>query len=199
MTSTETTTDPRAAFDAAATGTLAVVLDLPDDVLDHPTPCTDFTVRDLRSHLLTVYRRVAHVGRGGAPFEVPAVATDVTADGVDDALWTASEDARSVWSDQALLTRDVEHPIGVLPGAAVLATYVGELCTHAWDLGVAVGRPVDFAPDVVEVGAAASRQLLPPGTRPDGFPFAAEVPAHPDATPIERLVAWQGRDPRWGR
>ncbi|SDP45944.1 TIGR03086 family protein [Klenkia soli] len=189
------TSDPRPAFTAATRATLDVVLDLPVDALHRPTPCAELDVSDLRGHLLTVFRRVAHVGRGGAPFDVPQVPAPV--DDLDDALRVAADDALAVWADPALLTRELQHPAGTLPGAALLATYVGELVTHAWDVGVAVGRPVVVADDVVAVGSAASHQLLPPGERPPGFPFGPEVDAPADATPLEALVAWQGRDPRW--
>ena len=197
MTSAETLPDPRPAFDAAVLAVLDVVRAVPAGALDGPTPCTEFDVRTLRGHLLTVLRRTAHVGRGGAPQDVPHVVTDVLEDELPAAFTTAADDARSVWADPGLLTRTVQHPIGPMPGAALLATYVGELCTHAWDLAAALGRPLVVDPAVVAVGDAASRRLLPPGERPPGFPFAPEVPAPADATPLERLVAWQGRDPGW--
>lgn len=33
--------------------------------------------------------------------------------------------------------------------------------------------------------------------RPPGIPFADAVPVPDDAPAVDRLVAWQGRDPRW--
>ena len=44
---------------------------------------------------------------------------------------------------------------------------------------------------------AASRAVLPPGTRPPGVPFADALPVPDGAEAIEQLVAWQGRDPSW--
>jgi uncharacterized protein (TIGR03086 family) len=167
------TSDPRAAFAAATRATLDVVLDLPAQDLGRSTPCTELDV---------------------APADVPPVPAPV--EDVDGALRTAADDALAVWSDPALLTRELAHPAGTMPGAALLATYVGELVTHAWDVGTAVGRPVVVADDVVAVGSAASHQLLPRGERPPGFPFGPEVAAPADASPLEALVAWQGRDPR---
>jgi uncharacterized protein (TIGR03086 family) len=190
-----TDTDPRPAFTAAVRAALPVALDVAPADLARRTPCAEFDVATLRGHLLTVLRRVAHVGRGGAPFDLPHVTTDVP--DVDAALADAADDAVSVWDDPALLGRTLTHPAGPMPGAALLATYVGEVLTHAWDLGVALGRPVAVADEVVAVGAAPSRRILPPGERPAEFPFGDEVPAPADATPLEAMVAWLGRDPRW--
>lgn len=187
--------DPRPAFSAAVRAALPVALGIAPADLAGPTPCEDFDVATLRGHLLTVLRRVAHVGRGGAPLDLPHVTTDVP--DVDAALAAAADDAVAVWSDPDLLDRTLTHPAGPMPGRALLATYTGEVLTHTWDLAVSLGRPVEVADDVVAAGAAPSRRILPPGRRPAGFPFGDEVPAPDDATPLERLVAWLGRDPRW--
>ncbi|MEI4271927.1 TIGR03086 family metal-binding protein [Klenkia sp. LSe6-5] len=190
-----TDTDPRPAFTAAVHAALPVAQHVPADDLHRPTPCAEFDVATLRGHLLAVLRRVAHVGRGGAPFELPHVTTDVP--DVDAALTDAADDALAVWSDPDLLDRTLTHPAGPMPGRALLATYTGEVLTHAWDLGVALGRRVEVADEVVAAGAAPSRRILPPGVRPAEFPFGDEVPAPADATPLEQLVAWLGRDPGW--
>lgn len=195
MTDTTPVPDPRPAFTAAVAAALPVARHVPVDALHRPTPCEDFDVATLRGHLLTVFLRVAHVGRGGAPFDLPHVTTDVP--DVDAALQHAADDAVAVWSDPDLLDATLTHPAGPMPGRALLATYTGEVLTHTWDLGVSLGRPVEVADDVVAAGAAPSRRILPPGKRPAEFPFGDEVPAPADATPLEALVAWLGRDPRW--
>ena len=41
------------------------------------------------------------------------------------------------------------------------------------------------------------RGKLPAAERPPGVPFADAVPVPDDAPVIDRLVAWQGRDPHW--
>src|SRR3954449_11489632 len=63
-------TDPRPAF-ATAVGTAVDAMGaVRPDQLSGPTPCTEFDVRTLLGHLLSVLRRVAAGGRGGAPVSV---------------------------------------------------------------------------------------------------------------------------------
>lgn len=76
--------DPRddlATAIALAGRTLAAVR---PDQYDAPTPCEDFDVRRLSSHLVAVVRRIAVIGRGEDPFSVPSFADELA-----DGAWAA--------------------------------------------------------------------------------------------------------------
>ncbi|WP_042804638.1 maleylpyruvate isomerase N-terminal domain-containing protein [Streptomyces sp. C] len=78
--------DPRADLAAAvelAGRTLAAVR---PGQYDAPTPCEEFDVRRLSSHLVAVVRRISVIGRGKDPFSVPSFADEV-ADGGWAAAW----------------------------------------------------------------------------------------------------------------
>ena len=93
-------------------------------------------------------------------------------------------------------------------GATVLASYFSELTVHTWDLANATGQRPDWDDTVVDA-ALASRDFLPADNRRALFeeisaamgldevamPFAERVPVPDDAPAIDRLVAWNGRDP----
>jgi uncharacterized protein (TIGR03086 family) len=197
MTQTATQADPRPHFLAAARTAAGLIASTPPGRLADPTPCTDYDVRALVGHLVAVLRRIAAVARG-----VPVSATSRETTGVPDDAWAEAADgalreATSAWSDPDLLVRPFELPFGTMPGAAALAAYTAELTTHAWDLARATGRTVDWDDDVVTAALTASLRMLPPGQRPPGIPFGAAVPVPDDAPAIDRLVAWQGRDPGW--
>jgi uncharacterized protein (TIGR03086 family) len=196
-TSTALPTDPRPAFATAVATAVDVVGAVRPDQLDGATPCPDYDVRGLLGHLVSVLRRVAAVGRGAPPFSVPQVTTDLPDDGWADAARAAADDVLAVWADDALLTRQLTLPFGTFPGAAALATYTGELSTHSWDVAAATGQTPDWDDDVVAAALAASRRVLPAEGRGEGIPFGPVVAVPDDAAPIERLVAWQGRDPSW--
>ena len=190
--------DPRPALLRAA-DQIAGLVD-PDLRLDAPTPCEGWTVDDLLAHLVTVHRRVAHVGRGGHPFDLPHQLPQDDAAAYVAALADGRREVTEVWgpdADAALLDRDVTVPWGVVPGRVAGWGYVRELAVHAWDLASALGTAdtldAGLADDVVDHVRAA----LPAEPRGGPIPFGPVVPVPDDAGAYPRLVGWLGRDPAW--
>jgi uncharacterized protein (TIGR03086 family) len=63
---------------------------------------------------------------------------------------------------------------------------------HAWDFAQATGQEVIAGDALVEFVDQFARQIVRPEMR-DGDRFAAEVELGPDASHLERLVAFTGR------
>jgi uncharacterized protein (TIGR03086 family) len=201
-------TDPRPILARAiATGATTVVAVSPDQ-LASPTPCTEMDVRALLGHLLEVLDRIEVLGRGGDPFAI--VPTSPADDGWLEAFTAAADRATAAWVDDAVLDRPMELPWKKGAGRDLLATYLNELTVHTWDLAVATGQQPDWDDDVLAL-ALDQRDLLPAENRLALFeeiaasmglaevpvPFAEAVAVPDDAPAIERLVAWNGRDPRF--
>lgn len=162
--------------------------------LDAPTPCEGWDVRTLLGHLVTVERRLAHVARGGSPFDIPHVCE--VPDGEHAAeLADARADLLRVWADDAVLDRDLTLPWAVLPGRVAAQSYALELTAHAWDLAVATHRLDDLDPSLAEACLGDAEEVVPAEGRED-IPFGPVVAVRDDADPYDRLVAWFGRDPR---
>lgn len=207
-TPTPAITDPRPQFAAAAETLRTVVAGIDPSQFDQPTPCTGMDVRELIDHVGMAVGRVTAAGRQQPLDEWPTegfrVPDDVVA-GIDALV----SDAIAAW-DAARLTDDVTLPWATLRGADALATYVNELLVHTWDLARATGQDPTFDDDAVAVAEAIMHQELPDPARgpmweefkaqmPEGIPFEPPfddaVPVPDDASPIERLVAWNGRRP----
>ena len=191
-----TGTDPRPAFTSAVGLLLGTAAAVRPDQLGAPTPCTELDVQALLGHVLHVLRRIATAGRGADIDSTPRV-VERPAEGWPQALEAAAADLAGVWADDRVLDAVLRLPFGTLPGRAALATWVGEVTTHTWDLAVATGHSPAWDDAVAAVGLAAILGKLPAAGRGPGIPFADAVPVPDDAPAVERLVAWQGRDPRW--
>jgi uncharacterized protein (TIGR03086 family) len=210
ITPTSSTTDhlmdPRAILErATATGGVVIAGVRPAQLTD-PTPCTDMNVRALLAHLVGVLDRVAALGRGEDPFAVTEAA--VPDDRWPDAWWESGRRAADAWSDDAVLERPMALPWIEGSGAEVLASYFSELTVHTWDLATATGQQPDWDATVV-AAALEARHFLPAENRRALYeeisaamgldevaaPFAEAVPVPDDAPAIDRLVAWNGRDP----
>lgn len=192
-TGSATSSDLRPALSNAFDQAEAVIASVTPDQLTRPTPCTEWDVRALLSHLVLVARRIAAVGEGRPALEVHR--ETIPDNEVRTAFHTSREAADLAWADDAALAREVDVPWGRMPGGVVLAGYLPELVTHTWDLWIATGNPTRLDPDLAEVALAAARRAIPAAR--DQFPFApvVEVPEGADAT--ARLAGWMGRPPDW--
>ncbi|MFZ6005293.1 MAG: TIGR03086 family metal-binding protein [Actinomycetota bacterium] len=199
--------DPRPILDRAIAVGGAVIAGVRPDQLTAPTPCPEMDVRAMLRHLVGVLDRIAALGHDEDPFSVTEA--DAPDDGWSDAWATSGRRAADAWCDDAVLERSMALPWIQGSGAEVLTSYFSELTVHTWDLARATGQQPHWD-DTVVTAALEARQILPAENRRalfeeisaamglDGvaIPFAEAVPVPVDAPAIDRLVAWNGRDPR---
>jgi uncharacterized protein (TIGR03086 family) len=188
-------TDPRELHQRAMAQTESIVAAVEPGQLTLPTPCTEFDVRELLSHVVGGLNRIAVMGEGGDALAVEPRADGVPDDGWPDAYRTASARARAAWADDATLDALVEAPWGKVPGRIALSGYVQEILTHGWDLARATGQPTELDPELASWVLAVARQILPPEPRGGEIPFASPVPVPPGAGPYTQLAAYLGRHP----
>jgi len=206
-TSTQPTLDPRPILDRALASSAAVIAGVRPDQLTLPTPCSEMDVRALLSHLVGVLGRIAALGTGDDPFAVTeTLAPD---DGWSDTWAAAGARAAAGWSDDAVLERAMALPWIQGTGAEILTSYFSELTVHTWDLAQATGQHPHWD-DTVVTAALEARKILPAEDRRALFeqisaasgldevaiPFGEAVTVAADAPAIDRLVAWNGRDPQ---
>lgn len=200
--------DPRTYFATAVSRCGEAIAAVRPDQHHLSTP-TDMDVAQLCEHLVMVLRRVACAGRGESPLSWPVDAADV-AEGEWLAAWTeAAHEVRAAWADE-VLQRPTLLPWGEFSGTEVLGVYTNEVVVHTWDLAQATGQRLEWDGQVLEVALAAIHAQLPVADRtemwaaaraelPEDYPWedpfgpAVEVPD--DAPAIDRLVAWNGRQP----
>jgi uncharacterized protein (TIGR03086 family) len=188
--------DPRPIFAKAVALCRDVVAGVRPEQLDQPTACSELDVRTLGHHVLAVLDRLAIVGAGGDPSGSPDYA-----EGVADDEWVAAFDTfaaqvEAVWSDDAVLTNILTVPWAKLPGAIALLIYINEISVHSWDLASATGQSPAWDEGVLTTAYAAIQRGLPAEGRDNPeLPFDEVVEVAADAPLIERLVAWNGRDP----
>lgn len=194
MTTATTTqlTDPRPVYAGAAEWVLSLLSAVRPDQLSLPTPCDEFDVRTLSSHLIGTVRRVIAIAELGDAESFPSMAPEHDAG----TFAELAKRAQRAWADDALLEELVKVPWGETPGRFALWGYTNEALVHGWDLAVATGQPAEADSALVEPTAAAARQFIPAEIRVPGVPFAAVVEPRTDAGPTERLANWSGRSAR---
>jgi uncharacterized protein (TIGR03086 family) len=149
------------------------------DRLDAPTPCSDWTVRDLVDHVVQSPANFARMVRGvDVDWSRPTPRPDD---------WVAAyrehaDDLRAAWHEAG----DSEPPAGA-------AWQCAEIAVHTYDLVTAMGRPTDrLDPEVAERGLTFMRAALTADNRAPAF--GPEHPAPAGANAYERIAAFAGRD-----
>lgn len=196
MTSTQTmNADPRLLYARTLNQTATIIAAVAPEHLGGPTPCPDWDVRTLLSHIVGVVTRTAILGEGGDALSVPPFADRVADDDWTAAYAAAADRALAAWgADDATLEKLVRVPWGTVPGAVAIGGYVREILTHGWDLATATGQPTELDPDLAEFALDLSVRSLPPEMRADErVPFGPVVPIDPAAGVYARLAAWLGR------
>jgi uncharacterized protein (TIGR03086 family) len=185
------TTDPGSQLSAALDATGQVIAAVADDQWAGPTPCPDWSVRDLAGHLVGGNYLFASALRGEPPPERRGAAPP---DG--EMLGAYRDSGRALldaFGQPGALERVVTVPFGTVPGAVALHLRLTELLVHGWDLARATGQPAVFPEDLAEQELAFSRSALA-DIPPERTPFAPPRPVPGSAAAIDRLAALLGRD-----
>ncbi|MER7842865.1 TIGR03086 family metal-binding protein [Kitasatospora sp. NPDC096077] len=161
--------------------------------LERPTPCAEFTLRQLLNHVVGGIHRFAYLGEGGRAEDVVAAIEDPSDDGWSAALGRAAARATAAWADDAKLGRPTFAPWGEAPGAVVVGGYVMETATHCWDIATALGTGFVLDDGLAHTALAVAELVLPPEARVEGVPFSPVRPVADGADVHTRLAAWTGR------
>jgi len=184
-----TESDPLAAH-ARMVGALEVlVASVRPEQLDDPTPCGDWTVRKVVSHLADtndVYATLAETG--GMPADIPTYADPVAAFPVQ------AERARIAFAAPGYLETVKPTPIGPQPGKVAVQHVVNEMMAHGWDLARGLGVSADLEPDIAANTLASWKAFF------EGYPrammganFGTEQTPPADASNADRVAAYLGR------
>lgn len=156
--------------------------------LDQPTPCQDWQVRQLLSHLIGGNRIVSAAVTG----EELDFAQDFA--DADDLSATYSESAQqaiaaldSIDADSVVKVPWMDTPAVQLANMMAMDNFV-----HAWDLATATGQDRRMDPQLAEGFLAAAQAMITDDMRgPNTFGPALE--AADDAPAADRLAAFMGR------
>ncbi|WKX73251.1 TIGR03086 family metal-binding protein [Streptomyces sp. XD-27] len=111
------------------------------DQWDAPTPCTEWSVRDLVNHLTAEQLWVPPLVRDGSTIEEQGDAFDGDVLGDDPvAAWDrAAAEARAAFAAPGAIERTVRLSYGDTPASDYCAQMISDAVVHAWDLSRGIG------------------------------------------------------------
>jgi uncharacterized protein (TIGR03086 family) len=163
-----------------------VVETIGDNDLDRPTPCPGWNVQSLADHLVDTIARlgvaagVSTTARGGGS--------------IDRNIRHVTQPILAEWALRGLAD-DVVFSGRTLPAHLALGILCLELIVHGWDFAVALGRSFEVSDTLAAHVLALAQQTLNAESRATAG-FAPPVTVPGDASPLDQLVAFTGRDPR---
>lgn len=163
---------------------------------DRPTPCTDWSVRDLVNHVVGEQRWVVPLLEGRTIAEVgDTLDGDLLGQAPQESAAAAAKAAVDAFTAPGAVDRIVHLSFGDTPAVEYAWQLVADHVVHSWDLAAALGADRHLDHDLVihcaqwwtawedvyrGAGAISERVALPAG-----------------ATRQDRLIASFGREPTW--
>ena len=159
-----------------------------------PSPCTEWTVRDVINHITGGSTMFAVcVEEGAVPDDLlgKLVGGDNLGTDYMGAWEAASARAVAAFGIPGVLDKMVKLPFGEMPAGVALNIAVFDVLTHAADIAIATNQTIDDTA-LVETALEVGHQMIGPELRTPGV-FDPEQPAPDGATPTVRLLAFAGR------
>ncbi|RAJ68949.1 uncharacterized protein (TIGR03086 family) [Streptomyces sp. Amel2xB2] len=169
-----------------------------DDGLAAPTPCPEYSVRDLLAHLLGLSRAFTDAARkdlGPGTTQNPGAGLpDLPAD------WRVRlpaqlDELAAAWRDPSAWEGETQAGGIDLPGGVAGMVALNELVLHGWDLARATGQEYEGDPASLEVSVGMLSESGALAARDGIFGPVVEVPE--GASLLERAVGLGGRRPDW--
>ncbi len=172
-----------------------LVADVRYDQWNAPTPCPEWNVRELVTHMVIGNHLFTGILRGEAalaPGALDPTASDTLGDDPAATYQNAAENLLAAFRQPGVLEQVFQVPVGAVPGIAAVHLRAVEELVHGWDLAQATGQQPRFPDDTVERELEFTHGKLA-DVPPDQTPFAPPQPAPDHAPPLDRLAALLGR------
>ena len=179
---------------------LTGILDKTTDVIagvsanqgDLPTPCEDYGVTALVDHIVG-WVQVFDAESNGRPFEGDAATYRCGSD--PEAEFHVAAAGVVADGQEHGLDRQVRIISGEMPGEMVFNMTLMEYLTHGWDLAAATAQVPPYTEDEAAEILRRAERTLPAEYRGDDMPFGPSIPIGLEAPPLDRFMAFMGRDP----
>jgi uncharacterized protein (TIGR03086 family) len=174
---------------SAAVGQL--IARLAPDQWNAPTPCSEWSVRDVVNHLV-VMNWVFVALLDGDP--MPERGADHLGDDPMGAYRVSAAALHDAFRRPGVLERSFAGPLGSATGAERLMIRLYDLLTHGWDIAQAIGTSADLPDDLAQQALVFARDQV--STQSRAGRFGEPQPAGDTASAIEQLAAFLGRRAR---
>jgi uncharacterized protein (TIGR03086 family) len=178
-----------------------LVRGVPDEQLDAPTPCPEYTLGDLLDHvggMSLAFIGAAQKDTGDDTSHAPSGDASRLGDDWRTRIPRDLVGLAEAWRDPAAWTGMTKAGGVELPGEVAGLVALDELVIHGWDIARASGQPYDCDPASLEAVHGFAAQFSEPGLEAEREGLFGPVVDVPDDAPLlDRVIGLTGRDPAW--
>lgn len=166
----------------------ALIARIGPDQWSGPTPCAEWSVRDVVQHLVGLNLVFTALLHGEPP---PERGADVLGDDPIEAYRESNALLHKAFSQPGILEREFRGPLGAATGEQRLQLRLADLITHGWDLSRATGLELRIPEELAEHSLELMRVSM--ATQSRAGRFDEPQPSPDDAPALDRLAAFYGR------
>lgn len=153
-----------------------------------PTPCAEWSVRDVVHHLVGLNLVFAAMLHDQPP---PERGADVLGADPVEAYRESNAMLHKAFAQPGVLEREFRGPLGVATGEQRLQIRLADLIVHGWDLARATGLQLRIPEELAERSLQLTRASM--ATQSRAGRFDEPQPVDEDAPALDRLAAFLGR------
>lgn len=174
-----------------------VVSAVGDEQWQDPTPCSEWSVRDLVRHMTAECLWEPEILAGRSVEEIgDRFDGDVLGDAPQRAFDAAAQRSLGALGGLDDLQRTVHLSFGDVPVEVYLWQRFTDALIHSWDLAMATSQDIELDPVLCEAALEVNRPMVTDDVRAAGI-IGPEVAIADDAPICDRLLGFLGRDPGW--
>lgn len=195
----ETRPDTLWMLDLAQTAAASVIVRVRPDQLDLPTPCDEWSVRDVINKMVASTKVFISFGLRERPDEMLDLVHPVDIIG-DDPLGAFQEAAlacREAWRRPGALEGMAPSTIGEAKARAVLNARIFDTTILTWDVSRACGLEHGIGEDLAIYVLRVAKALVPAVRSHNAARYKEAVDVGDGADPVVEMIATTGRDPHW--
>ncbi|WEV24339.1 TIGR03086 family metal-binding protein [Streptomyces sp. 71268] len=168
---------------------------------DRPTPCAEWTLRELVAHMAGQHHGFAAAATGGgadlADWQPSELGDDPLA-----TYCTAAEAVLHAFARPGVLSAEFALPeistTRRFPASLAIGFHFLDYVVHGWDVARALGVTLELDEETVRAAGAIAQRVPDDERRTDPEAlFKPALPARPDASALDLVLTSLGRSPEW--
>lgn len=163
------------------------------DHLGLVTPCEGWDLRGLLNHVYSRFDLSTRAARAEPVEDFSIVEVDHVGDDPAGAFGRMTSALLTAWDSTEDLETPRVTPMGPLPPEGILLFGAQDVFIHAWDVAKTLGEEPELSQEMIATFTETHKQSVDEQTR--AMFFADPVAVPDDASPLDKLVGFLGRQP----